>query len=57
MSAILRALLELLKYGPTIIEIVRLIIDMIKTRGREQTVTTVRAHRDYWKAKDKIGQA
>jgi hypothetical protein len=55
MGAIIKFLLELIKYGPAIIQIIQAIIEMLAKQGRKETVVAVKSKRDEFREKRKVG--
>ena len=55
MAPIIRVLLEAIKYGPAIIQIIQSIIEMLKKQGRQETVAAVKEKRD--ECREKCGHS
>lgn len=53
MAAIIKILLEVIKYGPAIIQIIQAILEMLRKQGRKETVAAVKSKRDEFREKDK----
>lgn len=54
MASIIQIILEIIKYGPSLIQIIQAILELLKNQGREATVTQLKVTRDYYRAKDKL---
>lgn len=56
MSAIIQFLLEVLKWAPSIIQIIQAILEMLAKQGRATTVSQIKGTRDFYRAKARLSE-